>query len=138
MENSKKFIKEQGLLPTISFKNGQAHIVQLIQDKQKSITDDKGEKVVGMAYKVVENGEPKKFFTASADLITQLAEMPEKTTVQIQMKKKSMGGKVRSYYEVDIVSDGSPSAGSSPSKISKEDIPVLEEEDYFEEPSEDW
>ncbi len=102
MLNSKSYLKTHNIMPKISFKDGQPHIVKLIKDKVDFTLNDKGEKVEGMTYLVVEKGENKTFFTGSDSLIQKLSEIPENTEVQIQMISKKGPNGFISFFEVKI------------------------------------
>jgi|GEM_PF-3660944 len=101
MENSKKYMKENGLSSRISFNDLSAHTVKVLRDKEDTIPDGKGGTVKGMKYLVEENGEQKSIFTGSVGLVAKLAEVEPNTTVTIQMKKANN----KSYYTV-VLADG--------------------------------
>ena len=120
MRESQNFMKKHQVLPNISFKDGKIHKVRLIQDKIKTITSPDGQTIEGVAYKVIEDGVPKRFFTSSISLISKLSEFPEDTTVTIQMKQRKTEQGFRSFYEVK-------KAEESP-EITDEEIPIIEED----------
>jgi len=101
MENSKKYMKENGLSSRISFNDLSAHTVKVLRDKEDTIPDGKGGTVKGMKYLVEENGKQKSIFTGSVGLVAKLAEVEPNTTVTIQMKKANN----KSYYTV-VLADG--------------------------------
>ena len=73
MDNSKKYMAENGIGSRISFADGTAHTVKLLKDKEDSIPDGKGGTVKGMKYLVEEGKEQKTIFTGSVGLIAKLA-----------------------------------------------------------------
>lgn len=95
MENSKKYMKENGLQTRISFNDGSEHTVKIIKDKVDSIPTSTGLKE-GMKYLVEEAGEQKTFFTGSIGLIGKLSECEAGDVVSIQMKKANN----KSYFVV--------------------------------------
>jgi len=98
MESSKAYMKDNGILPRISFNDLSAHTVKLMKDKVDSIPDanSEGGRVEGMKYLVNEDGESKSIFTTSIGLISKLATVEEGATVTIQMYKQNN----KSYYRV--------------------------------------
>lgn len=108
-------MKDNGILPRISFNDGAPHTVKLVKDKVDKIPDGKGGTVDGMKFMVEEGGESKTFFTGSVGLISKLASVEEGTTVTIQMKKANNksyfvvttadGNEVKSEDEGEIVAD---------------------------------
>ena len=123
MQGSKEFLKTHEILPKISFKDGKAHTVKLIQDKVDKIKDADGTEVEGVKYKVVEAGEVKTIFTSSVGLIQKLSEYAENSEVVIQMKsKKGEDGKWKSYYDVRLVGEDSD---------TPDDVPTIEDEEGF-------
>ena len=87
MDASKAYMKENQILPRISFADGKAHTMKLIRDKVDNIPDGKGGNVQGMKYLVEEGGEQKTIFTGSIGLISKLAACEPNDVVTIQMKK---------------------------------------------------
>lgn len=108
MENSKEYLKKHKILPKISFDKGKPRIVKLIEDKQESFTNEKGELVEGMKYKVTENGDPKTIFTTSVALISRLAELEPETEVKITQKGYKQDGEFRTTYEVEVLDNEVP------------------------------
>jgi len=96
MQNSKEYMKQNGIGARISFADGAEHTVKLLKDKQDSIPDGKGGTVTGMKYLVEENGEQKTIFTGSVGLIGKLSECNPNDVVSIQMYKANN----KSYYRV--------------------------------------
>ena len=125
MRESQNFMKKHQVLPNISFKDGKIHKVKLIQDQIKTITSPDGQAIEGVAYKVIEDGIPKRFFTSSTSLIAKLSEYPEETTVTIQMKQRKTEQGFRSFYEVKEVKEGPVMTD-----ISDDEIPIINEENY--------
>jgi len=101
MNGSKEYLKENDIMPYISFKDGQAHTVKLLSDKADKIKDKDGEEKEGMKYMVIEDGTEKSFFTSAISLIQKLADKEEGSEVVIQMKSaKGADGQWKSFYEV--------------------------------------
>ncbi len=134
MDASKKYIKEHDIIPTISFKDGKVHVVKIIQDRIKTISTDRGDKE-GVAYKVMEGNEVKRFFTSSDSLIVALSNVEEGETVQIQMKSRKTKDGFINYYEVEKVQQGVGQATTIPDRedvvkpFPKDDgeIPIIED-----------
>lgn len=122
MENSKKWMSENGLSTRISFNDGSAHTVKLIADKEDKIPDGKGGTVSGMSYKVEENGEEKTIFTGSVGLIGKLAEVEVGTVVTIQMRKANN----KSFYTV-VKADGKTVGEDDDDIADDEEAPVQPE-----------
>jgi len=130
MKKVKDYLKKEGILSRISFKDGKEHIVKLIDCKEVTITDANGEERRGMKFKVTEGGEPKTFFTSSVGLLTKLAEIPENSVVSIQMKKRKDNGNYKSYFDVSLVEKETPDS-------DWDDIPIIEDEEGQEFPPEE-
>lgn len=120
MENSKAFLKQNNIVENISFKDGKAHTVKIIEDKLQTIKDSTGAEISGVAYKVIEGKEVKRFFTKSINLIQQLAKLPAETEVIIQMKSKKGPSGFISYFDVLV-------DGDVPNPLDNNDIPVIED-----------
>lgn len=101
MQNSQQFLKQENILPRLSFRDGKRHILTLVKDKIDSISNDKGQQIKGVRYLCTEDGTPKSFFTSSQALIQRLAEVPEESVVAIQMKRRQTPQGFRSYFEID-------------------------------------
>jgi len=123
MESSKQWLKDNKILPKISFEKNEPRVVKLIDDKLETITSD-GKEVHGMKYKVVEKGTPKTIFTSSVALISFLAEHSPGETVRILQKGYKDGNDFKTTYEVAGV------------KMGDEEIPIAKErgEEQNEEP----
>ena len=133
MDNSKQYLKTHKIIPRLSLNDGQPHTVKLVQDKLDQLTDQQGKVVEGVKYKVIENGELKTVFTASVTLISKLAEIEAETTVTIQQKKiKTQTGIITSYDVWKVDEQGKKQEVGTP---KKEDIPIVENEDYGTEPT---
>jgi hypothetical protein len=137
MESLKKYLQSKGYSPRISFKDGQAHVVELIDAKQETIKTADGE-VKGWKFDVVEGGDSKTFFTSSEALLVALAPYKEHSIVKIQMTRKSINGVVRSRYIVEEVS------GHDEAHDNFDDIPIVgdnetnkEDEEPFDIPPEE-
>ena len=102
MQNSKTYLHNKGILPKISFKDGQSHLVKLLKDKEETIRDANGLEKQGIKYLVEEGGTPKSFFTSSIGLVQKLSELAEGTEVVIQMKSKKGDKGFISYFEVEV------------------------------------
>lgn len=101
MDAAKQYLKDNNIVPKISFKDKQAHTVELVKDKMETITDRDGKEIEGVSFLVTEDGEPKKIFTTSISLIQKLSECKKGDVVTIQMKsRKDDSGGYKSYYEV--------------------------------------
>ena len=96
MQNSEKWMKDNGFGSRISFNDLAAHTVKLLKDKEDSIPDGKGGSVKGMKYLVEENGEQKTIFTGSVGLVSKLAMCKEGDVVTIKMGKANN----KSFYTV--------------------------------------
>jgi len=111
VSESEKFLKEMGdlgILPSISFRGGEEHIIVIISDQRKEISDIHGMKIKGVEYIVDEGGIIKKFFTKSPQLISRIVEIIKtKKTKKMRIKLGNRVGPsgVRSYYEVHEVYD---------------------------------
>lgn len=105
MKASKDFLGEHNIKPYISFKDGKAHIIELVSDQKDTIKDGRsGELIEGIKYDVKENGDEKIIFSSSVSLISQLAEFPVGAIVRIEMKsRKDASGIFKSYYDVSAV-----------------------------------
>jgi len=123
MDASKEFLKEQGIMPKISFKDGLVHTIKLINDKKDTITTPEGEEKPGLRYLVEEDGEKKIIITASISLISKLSSIEKGSMVKVKMiSTKGSDGKYRSSYVVDKEIDNAP-------KQDNEEVPVIEEGD---------
>ena len=100
MESSKLYLKEKGIVPSISFKESPIHTVKLLKDKADKITGNDGKVVEGIRYLVEEKGEKKNFFTSSDSLIQKLSGIKEGEEVTIEMKSKKTETGFISFYEV--------------------------------------
>jgi len=105
MNNSKQFLKEYNIIPTISFKTSPKHKVILLKDEMAELTNEKGEIVKGIRYFVRENEEEKTIFTSSNSLIQQLADISENTEIIIELKSRKTPDGWRSYYVVSKVGE---------------------------------
>ena len=124
MEEIKSWLKDHKILPRISFKDRQAHIVEILKARAESFTNDKDEFVEGMKFLVNENGEFKTFFTASQDLLLKLADCQEKEVYKIKMCAKNTGGIIRTSYEVSKIE------GENEVQIDENaNIPIIENEE---------
>ncbi|MCR4307089.1 MAG: hypothetical protein NUV80_00855 [Candidatus Berkelbacteria bacterium] len=120
MQNSKQFLQTHNVMPRISFKDGQAHLLSMLNDKIDTIKGTDGEMVEGVKYLVQEENEKKTFFTSSISLIQKLADVKEGENVIVQMKsRKGENGKWQSYYDVQYKGKVGKDMG--------EEIPVIEE-----------
>jgi len=127
------YFKKHDIVPTISFKDGKTHIVQIAKRKIDTITTDSGPKE-GITYFVIENKEAKRFFTTSIGLISKLAEIKENETIAIQMKSRKTEQGYQSYYDVQTVKDGFPvGEGEEILPEGEIPIPIIEEESGAEE-----
>ena len=88
MNASKDYLKQNEIMPRISFKEKPRRVLTLLEDKLDTITDDDGKKIEGVKYLVEENGEKKTFFTGSVGLIQKLSEFEKGTEVVIELKSK--------------------------------------------------
>lgn len=103
MQGAKDYMGKHEILDRISFKDGKAHTVKLLNDKIDTINAE-GEDREGVKFLVEENGEHKSFFTSSESLIIALARYEKGDTVTIQMvRRKGKKGFISSF----IVSEGS-------------------------------
>lgn len=103
MQESKEYLKDNNIVPRISFKKDPKHQLKLISDKKDSIQDENGLVVEGMKYEVEENGEKKTFFTTSVGLIQELSQRNEGDVVVIEMKSKKGNNGFITYFEVTDV-----------------------------------
>ena len=120
MDNSKKFLKDNEILPRISFKEIPRHQVKLLKDKIDQIPGNTGEMVDGVNYFVEENGEKRSFFTSSISLIQKLSNCAIGDEVVITMKGKKTDSGFKSYF---IVSKVGEEEGHPEEEPSAEDIP---------------
>jgi len=125
MENSKKWLKENNILPKISFETKQPRILTIVEDKLETIIDKEGKEVNGVKYKVVdENGDPGTVFTSSVALITKLAGVESGEKAKITKESyKALDGGFRTTYKVVKVTDGGE---EELSPEDDDDIPVIE------------
>ena len=100
MDASKEYLKNNDIVPRISFKDSPKHTVKLVKDKIDTIMDDKGQKVDGVKYLVEESGDKKTFFTSSDSLIQKLSDVSAGTEVTIEMKSKKTDAGFRTYFTV--------------------------------------
>ena len=108
MENTKKYIetaqKESGDMGYISFKDGVAHTLKVLKDKEDTMPDKYnagGGTVKGMKYLVEENGVQKTFFTSSLALMSKLVDIPYGEEITIQLKSvKAADGSFKSEFVV--------------------------------------
>lgn len=96
MQNSEKYMKDNGIQDRISFNDQQAHTVKLLKDKEDTIPDGKGGTIKGMKYLVEEDGVQKTIFTGSIGLVSKLAKCNEGDVVTIKMGKANN----KSFYTV--------------------------------------
>ena len=137
MDASKQFLKDNDIVPFISFKAIPKHTFKLLGDEIAEMQTE-GKTVKGVRYAVEENGEKKSFFTGSSTLIARLSEFPIGTVVTVEMKKrKGDDGIWKSYFEIS-------SGGESKKTIDsvKDETPTIqvggdEEEDEEEIKPED-
>lgn len=129
MKASKEFLKEKGIVPRISFKDKEKHIVELVKDKKEAITDENGEKKEGVKYLVKENGQLKSFFTASLSLIEKLAEFKPGSKVAIQMKTKKVGNDYINYFDVMEVKKEWKKKNNK--KQKDEEVPIVDLDDLL-------
>ena len=123
MEEIKSWLKDHKILPRISFKDRQAHIVEILRARSESFTNDKDEFVEGMKFLVNENGELKTFFTASQNLLLKLADCQTKEIYKIQMCAKNTGGIIRTSYEVSKIE------GENEVQVDENaNIPIIDDE----------
>ena len=106
MQTSKDFIREQGWLSRISFKTTPRVMVKLISDEKRTIIDNTGKEVKGIAIKVEQDGEEKEIFTSSISLISQLADYEPGSVVVIEMKSTKTNQGYRTSFKVLSVKDG--------------------------------
>lgn len=100
MDNAKEFLKQQNIMPKISFKDGKVHTITLISDKMDKITDTDGNEISGVTFLVEEDNYQKEFFTASISLISKLAEFKKGDMVTIKMNKIKTERGYKSGYSV--------------------------------------
>ena len=131
MNESKAYVKDHNIIPTISFKDGKAHVLKIIQDKRRTIQTDQGDKE-GVSYKVMEGETLKRFFTSSDALIVKLADIEEGESVKIQMKSRKTQDGFINFYEVEKVlpeiQTGKP-VQEEKTSIPEEEIPIIEDEE---------
>jgi len=127
VENSKAFLKTNKILPRISFTDGKPRTLKIVDDKIDKLTDQAGQIVEGVKYKVLEGNEVKTFFTASIALITKLAEIAPNTMVKIQQRKYNSSGNIRTTYDVSKIEDGQEQPISP--EVPDSDIPIVEEDE---------
>ena len=121
MENSKKYLEENGYDDRISFNDGKAHTVKLLKDKEGTIPDGKGGTVKGMKYLVEEDGKQKSFFTGSLGLVSKLAMCSDNDVVTIKMGKANN----KSYYTVIKQGGEEVKVADSP-ELDGEDAPPID------------
>jgi len=133
MNASEQFLKDNKIVPFISFKDGQSHRIRIYKDKLDTITDKNGVLIDGVSYLVMEGGTAKKFFTKSISLISKLASFVGKETdVLIQMKSVKDAGGYKSVYDVKAVTPETEQMAEEPPNIGEDfgegEIPVIEDE----------
>jgi len=122
---SAQFLKENNIVPNLSFKDGKSHLLKYIKSEVKTMTFNSEEKK-GVIYMFTEDNEPKKYFTAALSFIQPMAEVEENEELKIQMVRKSIGGQVKSFFNIEKVKSGFISEEGQ--ELPKtEDIPVVEE-----------
>ncbi|GAG08913.1 unnamed protein product, partial [marine sediment metagenome] len=102
MESSKQYLKDNDIVPRISFKKDPKHTVKLLNDKIDTLKTNDGE-TQGVKYLVEEGGEKKTFFTGSVGLIQKLSDFNVGDTVVIEMKSINKDGNYISVFEVSTV-----------------------------------
>jgi len=151
MENSKKILKQFGVIPLLRLaikKEGGGvestgpHKVKLIEDKiGKKIEYQTGKEIYVVWYFVEENGEKKKYPVPVKDkndevhyLIQRLSVFEPGDEVILECKREGQ----RNIIDVMPVKEKEPKKKEketkSPADIKPEDIPVVEDEDYGEPP----
>jgi hypothetical protein len=126
MQEIKNWLKDHQVLPRISFKDRHEHTIKMIQAKEESFTNNEGELVNGIKFKVYEDGEVKTFFTASQDLLLKLSECQEGDIYRVKMCAKNIGGVIKTYYEVKKM-EGETEVDVEAGEA--DDIPVIEDQD---------
>ena len=124
MQASKDYMKENNMLPSISFELNKNTVVKMLKDKKDSVKDKRtGEPVHGVRYLVEQNGEKKTFFTGSYVLIEKLSNCNEGDVVTIrQIKKQGQSGPITSYeVESGAIAQTSNEGSSSEEDKSLED-----------------
>lgn len=121
MEESKKFLKKMGIVPFLSFKDGESHTVKLLKDKIDTLIDSKtGEEKTGIRYLVEKNGEIMSFFTTSPSLISKLSTIEPNEVINIQMKSIKTAEGFRNKYLVNKV--GEKNTSEDLEDLSLEDL----------------
>ena len=110
MDASKDYLRKEGVLPKISFKETPKVKVKLINDKETFIQTPTGDKA-GIKYLVEHEGEKKVIITGSVGLIQKLSQLEPGTEIEIEMQNR--GGKNRFV----VAKEG-------------EDIPVINQDEY--------
>lgn len=118
MDASKKWMDEHGG-ERISFKDGKAHTVKLLKDKEDTITDGRGGIVKGIKFLVEENGRQTTFFTGSIGLISKLTSCQPGDVVTIKMGVANN----KSFFTV-TKADGSEVGAAAPvDEVDVDDVP---------------
>jgi hypothetical protein len=131
MENnaSQQFLKDNKIIPFISFADRKVHKIIVVKDKLDQLTDKTGKTTAGVSYLVKEFGQPAKFFTSSVGLIQKLSRyVGMETEVAVEMKSKKTDKGYQNYYKVDEVGKE-----EAPMAESEDDIPVIEDTPVFNE-----
>jgi hypothetical protein len=105
MQASKQFLKDNEILPRISFKDKETHTVTVLKDKLKTIQDMSGQQINGVEYLVKEENDHKTFFTTSNQLIQALSQCNQGDVMNIKMVNKNVAGKITTGYEIEKVSE---------------------------------
>jgi hypothetical protein len=122
MDNSKKYLDENGYDDRISFSDGKTHTVKLLKDKEGTIPGPRGD-VKGMKYLVEEDGKQKSFFTSSLGLVSKLALCSENDVVSIHMGKANN----KSFYTVVKADGAEVKVAGSPELDEEEAVPASPE-----------
>ena len=105
MSIEEEYLKDKGITPSISFKDGKEHKVKIIKRKKDQLLNQDGKMVDGISYLVTEDNIPKKFFTTSTKLVQELMGVIDEEVIIKQKKYQNTEGDWRTTYEVMLAKD---------------------------------
>ena len=122
MDAAKKYMKDNDMVPFLSFNLNENTVVKLLADKEDKIKDKRtGDMVDGVKFLIEHDGTKKSFFTSSYVLIQKLAEHAVGEVVTIrQIKKQGNEGPITSYE----VEKGAVTETSQPEPTATPETPA--------------
>jgi len=130
MQEAKQWLKDNGILPKISFEIDKPLTLKILKSKIEEFTNPKtNKKENGLKVLVTEDGEAKQFLTTSIALITRLAETTAGSVVKITQKQIGM----KKTYESELIEANVEKVEEKedeldfgePVEMSDEEIPIV-------------